>query len=74
MLVDSHEIITPSANYQVLVIISDLDHLPCLPRYILPVHGDVLIEGEIDSIVLVDIGIRSINHEGQVTVIVGDAH
>ena len=69
MLVDSGKVVMASSNRQVLMIVGHLHHFP-FPCMIL--DADVLVEGEVGAVVLVDIGIRVVNHEGEVHVVVGD--
>ena len=50
------------------MIIGDFYHFPTSR------HRDVLVEGEVGAIILVDIGILVNNHEGKVHVVAGNAH
>ena len=61
MLVDSDEPVISSADHQVLMVIRHVDPSPSQG---VVAHGDVLVAGEVSPIVLVDIGVRLIYHEG----------
>ena len=70
MLVDPHEAVRTSCDYEKLMVVGDFYPSPTIGSI---AHCDILIESKTCAIVLVDISLSGSNHKGHVHVIIGDA-